>query len=100
MNKSITVTPAQLETAAGKIESLATEYEAQFKLLYQKTGDLAQTWKGEANVSYYNQIMGFEDDFQKMKSHMDSYAAFLRTSAKTYRETEERIAAEAKKLQN
>lgn len=100
MARVITVTPEQLENAAGKIEGLAADYKASYDQMYSTTGDMASTWSGQDNTAFINQINGFKDDFQKMHSLMLSYADFLRRSAKAYRETQENVVNQARSLQN
>lgn len=98
--RTILVTPEQLETAATKIEGLATDYQTQYNALYSKTDALASTWQGEDNTAFVNQIAGFKDDFAKMYSLMNQYAEFLRTSAKAYRTTQQQVVTQAKGLTN
>lgn len=100
MAKTIQVTPEQLETTAGRIEGLATEYQTQYNQLYTETNSMASSWSGKDNVAYIAQIDGFKDDFEKMFKLMDDYADFLRKSAKAYRDTQETVASEARKLIN
>lgn len=100
MAKTIQVTPEQLESAAGRIESLAAEYKTQYDALYSETNAMASTWQGKDNTAFIDQIAGFKDDFEKMHSLMLNYADFLRKSAKAYRETQDTVAAEARKLVN
>ncbi len=100
MARNIEVTPEQLESAAGRIESLAAEYKTQYDLLYSETGAMASTWNGKDNVAFIDQINGFKDDFDKMHTLMLQYADFLRKSAKAYRDTQDTVVAEARKLVN
>lgn len=100
MAKDILVTPEELENAAGRIEGLAREYETQYELLYTETNAMASTWSGKDNLAFTNQIDGFRDDFKKMYSLMNQYVEFLRKSAKAYRDTQDTVVAEAKKLIN
>jgi WXG100 family type VII secretion target len=100
MARTIAVTPAQLEAAAGNIEGLAKDYYTAYTSLYRENDAMASTWAGKDNVDYINQIAGFQEDFQKMKTLMDNYADFLRKSARAYRETQETIAGQARKLAN
>ena len=100
MARTIQVTPEQLETAAGKIEGLAADYKQQYDALYNKTGAMASTWRGKDNVAYIDQIDGFKDDFEKMRALMVAYADFLRKSAKAYRDTQNTITEQARKLVN
>lgn len=98
--RTILVTPEQLETAAGKIEGLASDYQTQYTQLYADTDALASTWQGDDNTAFVNQIAGFKDDFTKMYNLMNQYAEFLRKSAKAYRDTQEQVVAQAKSLVN
>lgn len=100
MARQIQVTPELLESAASKIEGLAGEYKSQYDALYDETNAMAATWNGKDNVAFVDQIAGFKDDFAKMYNLMLNYADFLRKSAKAYRDTQNTIVAEAKKLIN
>lgn len=100
MAREIQVTPEQLESTAGRIEGLAAEYKTQYDQLYSETNAMASTWSGKDNVAFTDQIAGFKDDFEKMYNLMRQYADFLRQSAKMYRETQDTVVAEAKKLVN
>jgi len=100
MARTIQVTPEQLESAAGRIEGLAADYKSQYDALYNETNAMASTWQGKDNTAFVDQIAGFKDDFEKMHTLMLNYADFLRKSAKTYRETQDTVVSEARKLIN
>ena len=100
MARIIEVTPEQLESAAGRIEGLAADYKTQYDQLYSETNAMASTWNGKDNVAFTDQIAGFKDDFEKMHSLMLQYADFLRKSAKAYRDTQDTVVSEARKLVN
>lgn len=100
MARTIHVTPEQLESTASRIESMAADYKTQYDQLYSETNAMASTWNGKDNVAFVNQIDGFKDDFEKMHALMLNYVDFLRKSAKAYRDTQETIVSEAKKLVN
>lgn len=100
MARVIEVTPEQLESTAGKIENLAADYQKQYEQLYSETNAMASTWNGKDNTAFVNQIAGFKDDFQKMHTLMINYADFLRKSAKAYRDTQDAVTTEARKLVN
>lgn len=100
MARTIQVTPELLESAAAKIEGLATDYQTQYNALYNETNAMASTWSGKDNVAFTDQIAGFKDDFTKMYTLMNQYADFLRKSAKAYRDTQDAVVAEARKLTN
>ena len=100
MARTIQVTPEQMETTAGRIESLAADYKAQYDQLYSETNAMASTWSGKDNVAFVQQIDGFKDDFAKMHTLMLNYAEFLRKSAKAYRDTQDTVVSAARKLVN
>lgn len=100
MARIIEVTPEELERAASKIEGLANDYKTQYDAFYSETSAMAETWRGKDNVAFINQIDGFKDDFKTMYQLMLNYAEFLRQSAKAYRETQDTITSEARKLTN
>lgn len=100
MARTIQVTPEQLETAAGRIDSLAGDYKTQYDQLYSEANAMASTWNGKDNVAFVDQISGFKDDFEKMHTLMLNYADFLRKSAKAYRDTQDTVTTQARKLTN
>lgn len=100
MARNIQVTPEQLEVTAARIEALAAEYKNQYNQLYSETNAMASTWNGKDNVAFTDQIAGFKDDFEKMHALMIQYADFLKKSARAYRETQNTVVAEARKLKN
>lgn len=100
MARTIQVTPEQLESAAGRIEGLAADYKTQYDSLYNETNAMASTWNGKDNTAFVDQIAGFKDDFEKMHTLMLNYADFLRKSAKAYRDTQDTVVSEARKLTN
>ena len=100
MARTIQVTPEQLETTAGRIEGLAADYKTQYTQLYSETNSMASTWSGKDNIAFTDQIAGFKDDFEKMQTLMLNYAEFLRKSAKAYRDTQDTVVSEARKLVN
>lgn len=100
MARTIQVTPEQLESTAGRIEGLAADYKNQYTQLYGETNSMASTWSGKDNIAFTDQIAGFKDDFEKMQTLMLNYADFLRKSAKAYRDTQDTVVSEARKLVN
>ena len=100
MARTIQVNPEQLESAAGRIESLAADYKTQYDQLYSETNAMASTWNGKDNTAFVDQIAGFKDDFEKMHTLILNYAYFLRKSAKAYRDTQDTVVSEARKLVN
>ena len=100
MAQTIMVTPEVLEAAAKKIQGLSDEYKTQYETLYTRAGEMAQTWSGEDNVAFINQIEGFRNDFQAMFKLMNQYVDYLNKTAADYRATQEAIVKQAKALRN
>jgi WXG100 family type VII secretion target len=100
MARDITVDPQKLETAATAIDNQAADYEKSFRLLFSEVDAMATAWQGVDNLAFTNQIKGYEDDFKAMASLMKQYSEFLKSSAKTYKETQNEIVGQAKKLMN
>lgn len=100
MARTIQVTPEQLESAATKIDGLAADYKGQYDTLYSETSAMRSSWDGKDNLAFTDQIAGFKDDFEKMHTLMLNYADFLKKSAKAYRETQNAVVSEARKLTN
>lgn len=100
MARIIEVTPEQLEAAALSIESMASDYKSQYDAMYSETDGMASAWSGADNLAFTNQIAGFKDDFAKMFTLMNAYVDFLRKSAKAYRDTQNAVTSEARKLAN
>lgn len=94
------VDPAKLEAAAQQMDAQAADYEKLYQQLFNEVDGMGAAWQGADNIAFVNQIKGFNDDFQKMVALMRQYSEFLRTSAKTYRETQNEIINQAKRLTN
>lgn len=99
-NVVIKVTPAELRTVAAKIRSQAEDYAKQYTQLFNDVDGMANAWKGKDNTAFTNQIKGFQDDFQSMKTLLEEYAAFLDKSANAYKQTQDEITSAAQRLQN
>lgn len=100
MAKSIVVTPEMLEKAAKNIEALANDYKKEYTELYVNTDAMSSSWQGRDNLAFTEQIGGFKEDFDNMYSELSRYVTFLNQSAKGYRETQQAISEQAKKLTN
>lgn len=100
MARSITVDPAKLDATAAKVEQQAADYERNYKALFNEVEGMGAAWQGTDNQAYVSQIKGFMDDFQKMSNLMRQYAEFLKMSAKTYRDTQNEVINQAKRLSN
>lgn len=94
----IVVETSQLDSAAGRVEDLANTYKTNYNGLFSTVQALQNSWSGTDNTAFTNQIEGFRDDFQRMEQLMRDYAAYLRKTAATYRDTQRSIAQSAKNL--
>lgn len=100
MSIKIQVDPARLDSAAGQIEQQTLSYEKNYRRLFQEVAAMGSGWQGKDNQVFVSQIQGFEKDFQQMAALMREYAAFLKLSAKTYRQTQDERAQMARRLVN
>lgn len=98
MAGKISVTPGELKTSAGRVDSSIKNYVSLYKKLYQEINGMKSSWSGEANQSYIKQIEGFEQEFENLKKVLENYVEFLQKSAKVYEDTETNIKDAAKKL--
>lgn len=100
MSIKINVDPSRLDISANRMEQQANSYEKNFQQLYQSIEAMQSGWQGKDNMAFVNQIKGFQGDFQQMATLMKEYANFLKLSAKTYRQTQDERAAQARRLTN
>jgi WXG100 family type VII secretion target len=100
MARSIMVDPARLESAAGKIDQQAADYERIYRQLFSEVDSMGAAWQGADNQAFVTQIKGFMDDLQSMSKHMKDYSNFLKSSASTYRNTQSEVINTAKRLTN
>lgn len=100
MSIKIQVDPARLDSSAGQIEQQTLSYEKNYRRLFQEVSAMGSGWQGKDNQAFVSQIQGFEKDFQQMAALMREYAAFLKLSAKTYRQTQDERAQMARRLVN
>jgi WXG100 family type VII secretion target len=98
MSRFIMVEPQQLESAAGKIEQQAADYESTYRKLFNEVDAMSNAWQGADNVAFTNQIKTFTTDFEKMTQLMRDYAEFLRLSAKAYRDAQNEVKTQASRL--
>ncbi len=100
MSMRINVEPQALEQSANRMEEQCLAYERTYQQLYQCVDEMKSAWQGKDNLAYVAQIRGFEQDFIQMVRLMRTYAAFLRSSARSYRATQEDRMAKARTLIN
>lgn len=100
---TIKVDPQKLLEASiqtGGIADLAKDYEKEYKALFDRVSNMKGKWDGQDNQNYTDQVEGFRDDFEKMKSLMDQYSEYLKNTAQAYINTQNEIAKTAKGLTN
>lgn len=97
---TIKVDPQKLQDASSQISGLASEYEGEYKALFDRVHNMKGKWDGQDNQNYTEQVEGFRDDFEKMKSLMDQYSEYLKNTAQAYINTQNEIAKTAKGLTN
>ena len=100
MSRSITVEPSRLENAANRIDQQSADYERTYKAMFSEVEAMGAARQGTDNTAYVSQIKGFQDDFVKMTNLMRQYSEFLKLSAKTYRETQNEVINQARRLSN
>ena len=94
----IIVETNRLDETAAQVDRMADSYEGEYNSLFRTVADLQESWSGEDNTAFTNQIEGFRDDYQRMTQLMRDYAAYLRKAAAAYRETRSNIASQARSL--
>lgn len=99
--RTIAVEPIRLEACAGQIEQLRQEVERTVARLYERVELMAvNTWIGRDNLAFTTQIQGYQDDFRRVELLMQQYSEFLKASARSYRQMQEELAAQASRLAN
>lgn len=99
--RTIAVEPTRLEACAGQIEQLRQEVERTVTRLYERVELMAaNTWIGQDNLAFTTQIQGYQDDFRRVELLMQQYSEFLKASARSYRQMQEELAAQASRLAN
>lgn len=94
----IKVTPETLVSVASTIENVAEDYQGQYSKIYEATSAMSASWSGKDNLAYTENINEFQQHLAEMYNLMKNYAAFLRTSAKSYAEAQDTITTQAKTL--
>ncbi len=97
----IRVTPDELRIGARKVDNEAAHYHSLYTNLLADVQTMTATdWTGEDATTFYNQVEGFRNDFDKMKELMCDYANFLRIAADNYQNTQEEVKRQAQSLAN
>ena len=96
--QKIYVDPAQLDSAANRIESRNQEYERIYNSLYSEVDKMSSNWQGKDNLQFTNRVLAFKSDFRQISIILSQYAQFLRNSARAYRETQDELYSSASRL--
>ncbi|MBR3228206.1 MAG: WXG100 family type VII secretion target [Erysipelotrichaceae bacterium] len=98
MNTMINVEPSRLEDTAARVETLDGDYQRLFQSLYSEVDKLSGNWGGKDNIAFNSRIRSYEEDFRQISIIMRQYVAFLRASARAYREVQDELANAANRL--
>ena len=98
MNTTINVEPGKLEETAARVEAFDGDYQRLYQSLYAEVDKLSGSWGGKDNVAFNGRIKSYEDDFRQISILIRQYAAFLRASARAYREIQDELAGSASRL--
>ncbi len=97
----ILVTPQEVQIASKNVLEQAGLYETAYTEMYNAADELVQAnYTGIDAQTFRNQIEGFRDDLNKMKTLMTEYSDYLKTAATTYADTQDAITQQASKLAN
>ena len=96
--RSITVEPEQLENSASNIENANADYQRIVASMYASVDRMSSSWQGKDNTAFTNQIKTFEDDLKQISIILSEYAAFLKNSARGYRQAQEELYSQAGRL--
>ena len=96
--RAIFVEPEQLESCAARMESDNQDYLRAMSDLFATVDNLQAAWKGKDNIAYTESIEKFEADFRQISVLCTQYTDFLRSSAAAYRETQDELAEQARRI--
>lgn len=98
--RRILVEPARLESCAQVVEQQMQQVQRTVAQLYERVDEMSLAWQGKDNQAFSVQIKGYQDDFRQIQILMMQYSEFLRSSARSYRQMQEELAAQATRLVN
>ncbi len=96
--RQIVVDPSRLENNAGRIDQEIQDYTRQIKQLMEEVEKMKSAWQGKDNIAFTNRIYEFESDFKQVTILCQQYLEFLRVSARSYREIQEELVAQANRI--
>ena len=99
MGSEWAVTTERLESSAAVIEEKTGRYNTEWEKLYTELQNLRTAqWQGIASETFNTKLEGYRNDFQEMSKVLLSYAAFLKSAATNYKNTEEALKDAASNL--
>ncbi|MBR2577484.1 MAG: WXG100 family type VII secretion target [Erysipelotrichaceae bacterium] len=98
MNTTINVEPGKLEETAARVEACDGDYQRLYRSLYAEVDKLSGNWGGKDNLAFNGKIRSYEEDFRQISILVRQYAAFLRASARAYREIQDELTSSANRL--
>ncbi len=96
--RNITVDPAQLESAAARIDDHNQNYVRAFTNLFEAVETMKSGWEGKDNYAFSAKISQFESDFREMNLLCTQYAEFLRSSARSYIQIQDDLTSQVNAL--
>ncbi len=96
--RTIRVNPEELEMAAIRMNQSNEEYERCIGELFSVVDVMQTVWSGKDNQAFTTEIQKFEGDFRQLAVLCKQYQDFLKTSANSYRDTQDELAAEVSRL--
>ena len=99
MSTEWAVTTERLNDSAAFIEEKAAKYNEEWAKLYAELESLKSSkWKGIASDMFNDRLEGYRADFQEMSKVVEAYAAYLRSAAENYAQTEDSLKEAASSL--
>lgn len=100
MGKVISVEPAQLTSASGKLEEYANTFEEIYKELLRQAETMGEAWQGADNLAYVEQIKGITTKMSAMVEKLKVAGSTLKQQAKNYDDKRSDNIAQVQKLSN
>lgn len=94
----ISVEPTELEACAQRMQQECDNYRQNYQALMHAVENMQNSWKGKDNQAFTDAILQFENDFMQVAMLVEQYEAFLRNSAGAYRDTQDEITGQARRL--
>jgi WXG100 family type VII secretion target len=97
--RTIQVTPEELDSCAARMDDANQSYVRNFDALFSEVDAMGSAWQGKDNQAFVSQISSFRNDFRQISMLCTEYSDFLRNSSRSYRSTQDELAAQAARLE-